>query len=638
MADSVKWSSGRRSDFIAFIREELWRVKGLRQPLEQKWRDWLEVYRAPFDKRSVKDFPYPGASNLTYPFAMMSVNPILANEMQVLHAGTNLWTLAPLNAQWVNTAKPLQDYLAFVDRHVLHMWSVNKKALLEKLKLGTAIYKVGWEFRRTRTTGYDSTLTRTRFVRTLNRPVVDHVPLANFFIPPEANAIDPDAPMGAQWIAERQRVRPSVLRAKARGQDPFLPNYDKDATERVLHFAESAVTEHAEKVRDLERIGSAPSAREPEIELYEVHARFDTTGDGIEDDVVVTLHVDSGEILQALYQPYAHGKRPYHKVGFIPGDGFYDIGVCEMAEIWQSAISEMLNTSIDKARLTNAPMLSIKEGANVLPGEPVYPTKVWPRNEADDIQPLFLTDGRGNFDFAQLIGFLQNGGNEHVGVSSLRRGAVSDLPSRTPATTIQSMLAESNTLFDLSVKDERKEGLSRVGLQVLQLIQQMEGRPEMGGEYIQLAAMVLGENGQFVAEALQLPFEDIAVGIGVELTATSGSSNKAMEQQKLMGLLQLGSQLAPAIIQFTQLAEQAQGSATGATALGAAQGLIELYRRLLEQHDIRGINDILPEEGVAALLKTQANPALAAQPAQGGGGPGGAQGAGGPAQGAPQGF
>ena len=495
MPDQVKWAKNRRTDFIEFMRQEIWRVSGLRQPLEQKWRDWLELYRAPFDVRAVKTFPYEGASNVRYPFAMMSVNPILANEMQVLHATDNLWTLSPLNAEWVPTSKPLQDYLEFVDRHVLHMWDVNKKALLEKLKLGTAIYKVGWEFRQNRTTGYDQTLNRTRFIRTLNRPVVDHVSLANFYIPPEANAIDADEPAGAQWVAEKMRMRPAVLKAKSVGQAPMYPNYDKEAVDRVLTYTEVASTEHEQKKRELDRIGDGYSSAQ-EIEIYEIHARFDTTGDGMEDDVIVTMHVKSGEILQAMYNPYAHGKRPYHKVGFIPGDGFYDIGVCEMSEVWQSTISEMLNTSIDKARLANAPMIAFKEGANILPNEPIYPTKAWPMQDPkNDIAPFFLTDGRGNFDFAQLIGFLTEGGNEHVGVSSLRRGSLSALPSRTPATTVQTMLTESNTLFDLSIKDERRSGLSRVGLQVLQLMQQQQGRPETGvsGQYIELAAMVLGD-------------------------------------------------------------------------------------------------------------------------------------------------
>jgi hypothetical protein len=581
---------------------------------------------------------WTGNSNITFPFAQMSVNPILANEMQVLFATDNLWTLSPLNARWVNHAKPLQDFLAFLQRHILRMWDVVHRSRIEKFKLGTTIFKTAWEWRQNTVTGYDAQLRRERQLRTLNRPFVDHVRLADFFVPPEALEIDPDVPGGAVWVAERFRLAPGKFRALATGQEPFRPNYDAKAVADVLASRESALTddEQARRVRD--RMGdSPPDQRVAPVELFEMHARFDTTGNGIEDDVVATFHERTHALCQDMYNPFAHGKRPYDVERFLRADGFYGIGVCEQAEVWQFIISEMLNTSIDKARLSNAPMLKFREGANILPNEPIYPTKMWPlQNPEDDLVPLFLTDNRGNFDFQQLIGFALDSGNNHVGISDIRRGNIASLPSRTPATTVQSMLQESNTLLDLSIKDARKGGLSAVGLKVLQLLQQMTAQPgqnPQGDQYLRLAAMVLGPQGQYIAEALSLPFEDIATGIGVELTATSSTNNKVLEQQKLMGVLQLAASIGPQVVQLLGFAQQQPGTPAAASAVGAAEGIIELFRRLLEQHDIRNVNDILPEEGVAQLLAmAQAGPQGGAPVGQAAG-PGGV-GPSGPPQGA----
>ena len=623
-ASRIQWGKGRKQEFIDWIHAEIRRVQAQRSSLEQKWRDWLELYRAPYQKYSEKAFPYEGAADFPYPFAMMQVNPILANELQSLHATENLWTLGPLNERWVSAAKPLQDYLQFVDRRFINMWDTNYRVGLEKLKLGTGIYKTAWEYRQNRTTGYDENLQRARILSTINRPFSRHVHLANFYIPPEALEIDPDATMGAQWVAERLRMRPATLLAQSKGQEPFLPNFDKAAVDNIMEQREFMLTDDEQKKRELDRLGDSFSVNEQIVELFEVHARFDTTGDGIEDDVVVKIHLNINEIVQALHNPFAHGKRPYDAVRFLRGDGFYGIGLCEISESWQAIIEEMLNNSIDKARLSNAPMLAFKEGANIVPGEPIYPTKMWAlQNPKEDLVPLFLTDNRGNFDFSQIIEFAVSSGNQATGMSDLRRGNIGSLPSRTPATTVQSMLEESGMLLDLPMKDARKGGLSEVGLKTLQLIQQMTGNPQVnpgGQQYIDLAMMVLGEKGEFVAQALALPFEDISTGIGVELTATSAANNKVLEQQKLMGILQLAAQLGPVVVQLMQMAEQMPRSATAATAVGAAQGVIELFRRLLEQNDIRNINDILPEEGVEQILSAPQNPAGAQAAQQGMGG------------------
>jgi len=80
-------------------------------------------------------------------------------------------------------------------------------------------------------------------------------------------------------------------------------------------------------------------------------------------------------------------------------------------------------------------------------------------------------------------------------VSDLQRGTVSGLQSRTPATTIQSMLQEGNTRFDLSIKDLRQSSLSEVGLRVLQNLQ-VQVRDTVNNPAV---AVLIGENMQLGA-------------------------------------------------------------------------------------------------------------------------------------------
>src|SRR5438874_1108248 len=75
---------------------------------------------------------------------------------QTATTAAKLWTLEPLNERWVNAAKPLQDYLTWLDHSLLKMWNVNKRVILEATKLGTAIYKTGWLYDRRPTWTYDA--------------------------------------------------------------------------------------------------------------------------------------------------------------------------------------------------------------------------------------------------------------------------------------------------------------------------------------------------------------------------------------------------------------------------------------------------------------------------------------------------
>jgi hypothetical protein len=604
VADRVQWGGGRRKACADFIHYELDRARTQRAPLERDWRKWLTQYRAKAD-RGVAHFPFEGASNLTYPVTAMTVDPIWARFMQNIHAAPNMWTLRALNERWLNVAKPLQDYLQWLDMFMLKMWDVNMRVLPEAIKLGTSLYKTSWLYQRKRTIGYDANKQRIRKIEIVNRPSVDHVSIANFVVPPEARSTDPDEQGGAQWVAERHRLRPAQLKAMAKGQEPFLPNFDPAAVTEVLKYYEIAPPDHEQTIRGLDDLDMTYSnmVESKPIEIWEVHIRYDSTGNGIEDDLVLFWHQESQQMLRATYEDIIG--RPYTPVHYLRGDGFYGVGVGEQTEMWQESMSNIWNYNIDKILLTNAPMIRAREGANILPNEPIFPTKVW-FGDKDDIEPFWLTSN-ASFDINALLSFMQDGVNRHVGLSDLQMGTISGLPSRTPATTIQSLLAEGNTKFDMSMKDVR-QALSQVGLKVLQVLQIQVGdrinNPEGGIYGIELPQMILGSpEGEHVAQALNVPLESVELGIGVDLTATSSVNNKEIMRQSNLALLQLFGQIGPQFLELANLAQQGAGTPLGEVAVNLLDGLRELSYRVLEQFDVRNPEEVLPN--VSSLFQAQ---------------------------------
>jgi hypothetical protein len=199
---------------------------------------------------------------------------------------------------------------------------------------------------------------------------------------------------------------------------------------------------------------------------------------------------------------------------------------------------------------------------------------------------------------------------------------MSPLPSRTPATSVQALLEEGARRPDLTLKSLRR-CLSRIGLRIIQLVQQHADPKQManGETLLQAAIQVLGdEAGIAVVSKLALPRESAEYGLGVNLTATSATANKELAKQSFIG---------PWYSQMMQMALQFQGTPLGQVALDNLQGMAFLEKRLYEQYDMRNLNDLvptIPKDPVQAI--TDPTAALQLLPPGGGGAPGaaGAQG------------
>jgi len=620
--ESVKWGEGKKQKAIDWLDFELTHALMARKGLERHWRNLLQQYRAP--KRGTKEWPFPGAANYEMPLTATDVDQMYATFMQTVHAADNIWVLEPLNERWVDSAKPMQDFLAWLGSTVIPMYKVNEKVLLEMVKLGTGVYKTGWAFESRPTFIYDEQGKAKRTRKIKSAPFVDYVNLHDFVVPPSCTEIQPEEQGGAAWVAERIRISPERLRWLAKSQEPLYPSVDDTVLELVLTFEEAAQTEYKTKVQQLDYIkrslgsvdfdrdgNTADSTKGPgglgasvrEIEIWEIHARVPTQGDG-EDDIVLWYHQPTRNVLRAIYQPYLHGARPYEVVRYFPGEGFYGIGMAEQNEMFQSMLSDLYNFQQDNVLLANTRVFVAKEGSSVGPGELWYPGKTV--TTMGDVRSDFAAFQLSDIyqSLPQLIGQVEAIRQRRNGVGDLQLGTLQSLPSRTPASTTQALLAEGKRRPDLTLKGLRYSGLAKVGLRLVQLLQQFAGKvktDEVRGErWLQIAMDVLGSpEGQRVAEKLQLPMENAEFGLGVSIQAVSSTANKELQQERLQNLLALQGQTAQQYVQLGQLAMQAQGTPLGMLAIQLMQGINEIQKRLYEQHDIRNPETMVPD--MAAL-------------------------------------
>lgn len=626
--EQIKWggktpanSRGRELDFIDMISFELTNAQGVHDGLVQQFIRWLELYRAPV-RQPERNVPFEGASNLMLPTIASDADPMFAKFIQTLHATDNLWTTQALNERWVDAAMPLQNLLTWLDHRLLKMFDVNKRVVGEMVKLGTGIYKTGWTYERRPVWTYDSMGNVVKAIKTRGVPFVDHVRLADFVMPPTAYAIDPDAQGGAVWCAERLRIPIATLRWMGESTSPYLPNINKDELDKVLRYAEPDVPLYDAAVQRNDYLKaaaitavnfdtgsppaqvSAPTGTPPggvvpkEVEIWEVHVRFPTGSNDSQDDCIIWYHQPTRSIVRGVYNYYHHGKRPYEVVRYFPGDGFYGIGICEQTEVFQLAESDIMNFTWDNVFLANSRMVVATAGTNIAAGEPYWPGKT------------IIVDGDVNkqfgiFKMADIYPSLPMLGADlgqkrerRNGMGDLQAGQLQSLPSRTPATTTLSLLQEGSRRPDLTLKDMRYSGLSVVGLRILQICQQFMASPvDVGGKtLLEMAVSMLGEpEGTEVAKKLLMPMENVEMGLGCAITATSGTKNKETAKQDYLALMQIAGQTSQQLIGLAQVAQQMAGTPVAILAEHAIGAQVELGKRLMEQYDIPNIDRIIPD-------------------------------------------
>ena len=611
IVEKVKFAKGREIDFKHWIHQELNNTFGDRQEKEREWKDYLDQWRAKLSSNGgVTDFPWPGASDIEFPLTAMHTDPVYADLMQSYHASREFWYVDPIHANSrADSANALREALAVLDRDFLKMRQVNQKGFLYNILLGTNFYKTHWYHDSKLQKGYDAegSIVDKRII--VSQPRVESVPINHIYVPADAWSLDPDVQGGARWIAQRFDLTVNQLLAKARAPDPMVePPYDAKETEMVAHFVKDREDNLDEFIQgDLEQYSPY---RDRKITLYEVHARFDVDNDGFDEDIVVIYHYPTDKILRVIYNTAAHGKRPYQRIRYLENFGIYGIGAAEVDQPFQVTMSQLLNGQINNVILANTRMYSAPLGSNITPGAEIYPSKVWMVGPGEQVGEIRMGDIYPSLP--QTMVQLQQWSESRSGVSELRQGNLTNLPSRTPASTTLSLLAESNKKFS-EIMSSMRGAFSEMGLQVIQLMSQyLIEDPDRWTAYF---VNTLGKtDAEKVLEILASPIDRIGEQYGIVPTATSSVNNKEADKQNFVGLMQLVSQIYPQLVQTALLIQQVDpNSVAGKVALASYTGGVELLKQLLERFDIQNPEQYLPI--IPELTALQQQQALQAEQA-----------------------
>lgn len=526
------------------------------------------LYRAE-PRQKIKTFPWRGAANLVIPTIGITVDAIVARIVNTVFGVEPFWSIRPTGSspEYIAMARSVEPYMEWSRKNEFDLYAAVKSNAIETTQLGWSWLKVLWEQDSCRE--WDPT--RKAYIdRVIRRPNVVYIPVTD--VMRQVGIDDEDK---AEWVGQRIQLTDGALAWKGHEQvyehtDEIMDSKDDDLPEYRVNGVDRPFTNKLNT-------------------FYEIWIDFPLQRKkGVPISLVVTYHRPTKKIMRVIYNPSMYGVRPFYKTRFIEfrgqkGRGF---GISDQIKYMQDELSTIHNQQLDNSTIANTRWFLGRK--NAVKAD----TRIWPGR--------FLTVPDPERDVkAMQLGEVYNSMRAlEVSVMSYmeRRSGVSDyslgressvLGDRATATGTLAIIQEGNRRFDLNVRDVR-ETYGKVGRHVFMLNNQY--RPKG------LAFLVQGEDGQATEMAFDLPEEMVAHKFGFELTASSATINRQIEQAgltQLLGILMQNMQAGQQAIMLT--ANPDVPAEAKEFTINYMAGLTQLVRRIASTFGERDSIYLVPE-------------------------------------------
>jgi hypothetical protein len=316
--------------------------------------------------------------------------------------------------------------------------------------------------------------------------------------------------------------------------------FRKEAVEEVIKSGENLLSSEQNnnlKISRRMKSGQLDLDVEQDLDRYQIieaYARADVDGSGINSDIIVWFHKETGALLRATYlhRVMPSGLRPFTKIDFHKRPGQeYGAGMVELMYSLSKEIDAIHNIRIDTGILTSMPFGFYRPTSSMSEEKlPVEPGALVPvDNPSTDV---FIPNwgNRTAFGF-QEESALMSAVERLTSISSISLGVIGGQGATRTATGTRAVVGESNANLDVFLRRMNK-GWSQVLKYLFHLMQQ---NIEPGFQF-----RVLGDTGDDYWAQIESR-EELRGMYDFELESNSANSNRAIQQQVADFVLQLTS-------------------------------------------------------------------------------------------------
>lgn len=572
-------------DIVKWITSEIQNAKGSRTELENNMTEWERLYEAR-PKVDQKNFPWKNASNIVVPVIGTAVDTTFSRIMESVFGAPDLWAVTPRTETWADIDEPLTTWMNWIATQVLKLVDVCPRWFLAALKHGTGIAKLEWVQRIRNVMYADASGGQVKQqITSHNGPELRPIPICDFLF--SNDAVHTQDFQNCSWIAERQLYTWKSLK-EAETSGLFI------GVDQLLGKERSTVTALESQVQQNTGIDIPQPG---DFEIYEVWASYDVDGDGVPEEIVLNLHVDTGTVLRGVYNFYRHQERPFHRIRLMLRDmSPLGLGLCQMLAPIQEEVSTIHNQRIDNATLANTKVFkALGTATHRISPKDFYPGAVINVDNMEDLQEI--TMGEGHVTLLQEELHSMSIGERRSGVSDYSVGRESQaIGSNATATSTLALIQEGNKRFKLTISDIRK-ALSDIGHQCIMLYQQFA--PESKVMY----EMFSPKDQGLVRQFLTLPAEYTRDGIILDTPTVSEAVNRDVDKQLYLSLLNVVKDYYGGIAQAAMLAAQVPDPTIKSITISGIMTATKIWKKTLNAFGIADAEMYSPD--LAALAGGQ---------------------------------
>ena len=527
------------SDLVGSIEDDL----ASREDWEDTYKQGLEFLGMKTEERSE---PFEGSSGVIHPLLAESVTQFQAQayrELLPANGPVRAQVIGVQSAELVQQAERVKDYMNYQITYEMEEYDPELDQMLFYLPV------IGSTFKK-----------------------VYHDPLKQRAVSNFIHAEDLIVPYGATDLASSPRITHRITMDSNEVRKLQLAGFYMDIDVPSEGMESDNFSEVQESINDIQ--GIHPSNSSSDLTLYEVHTSLDIEGfedmdaqgepTGLKLPYIVTIIEDTNEILSIRRNyleadPMKRAEKYFVHYKFLPGLGFYGLGLTHMIGGLAMASTSILRQLIDAGTLANLPAGFKARGARI-------------RDEDSPLQP-------GEFRDIDVVG-------------STLQASLMPLPFKEPSQTLYNLLG---TLVDAGRRFASMADM-KIG--------------EMSGETPVGTTMAIMERGTKVMSAIhkrlhysqKLEFKLLSKIFAKDLepypymvSQQIGPEVKAQDFDQRIDVLPVSD---PNIFSMSQRIALAQSELqlvqSNPQIHGGPQGLYQAYRKMYEALGVTNIDGILP--------------------------------------------
>ena len=361
----LPWSEENRTRFVEWFKSELELADQERGGLTERWNIWRR-HRLAEPGSVSKNTPWKDASNVSTPVASINGQSAYGNMHASFAKLYNLVTAEAIrdNDGDVQDMRVLTKYLDMIAKSPtdMNLPMVLPELFYETVTMGYLPVKVAWD--------YEAYPFRTRNDDGVEEEILVtlHDGVSWFPIPLEDFHYRRGYRSMSQLPWFSHEVHLPWHSVKNKGDLGVYEN-----VEDLEAFSRDRPNEEEQSAAEL---GGYEILNRNTYDIHEVNARWDVDDDGRFEDIVVTIHVESGTVLREDYNKIPVRNVEVSKYMFVPFS-MEGRGSGQMSEYMQEEADTHHNMRVDAVHMALMQMFVARKNAGIRANEKIFPGKIF---------------------------------------------------------------------------------------------------------------------------------------------------------------------------------------------------------------------------------------------------------------------